>query len=135
MRLSVAPTTKPNAAATAAAAAAAAAYRLGCTVPTRPLSPLPLVPPCAPLARLPGRSPLTTQRTQREYIVEYLRLHLRIAGAARQGCTEVDRDPIFDAVPTLYRCACVKIVMSKRWLDWRSLSALVVAAPLVELVP
>lgn len=43
------------------------------------------------------------QRTQREYIVEYLRLHLRIAGAAREGCTEDDRDAIFDAVPTLYR--------------------------------
>lgn len=45
------------------------------------------------------------QRTQREFILEYLRLHLRIAGAAREGCKEVGRDPIFDAVPTLYRCA------------------------------
>ena len=41
--------------------------------------------------------------------MEYLRLHLRIAGAAREGCTEVDRDPIFDAVPTLYRCAAFRV--------------------------
>eukprot|EP00903_Cladosiphon_okamuranus_P016144 g14899.t1 len=66
---------------------------------------------CAPMLRADGRGVLDfvlrrftkAQRTQREYIVEYLRLHLRIAGAAREGCTEVDRDPIFDAVPTLYR--------------------------------
>ena len=53
--------------------------------------------------------------------MEYLRLHLRIAGAAREGCTELDRDPVFDAVPTLYRCAVCACVcarcacVSKRW--------------------
>ena len=36
-------------------------------------------------------------------MVEYLRLHLRIAGAARDGCADGARDPIFDAVPNLYR--------------------------------
>lgn len=60
------------------------------------------VPPI--LIRLPRTSiSHFSQRTQREYIVEYLRLHLKIAGAAREGCTEDDRDAIFDAVPTLYR--------------------------------
>ncbi|CAM9964248.1 unnamed protein product, partial [Scytosiphon promiscuus] len=66
---------------------------------------------CAPMLRADGPAVLDfvlrrftkAQRTQREYIVEYLRLHLRIAGAAREGCTDEDRDAIFDAVPTLYR--------------------------------
>ncbi|CAN0089626.1 unnamed protein product, partial [Ectocarpus sp. 8 AP-2014] len=66
---------------------------------------------CAPMLRSDGSGVLDfvlrrfskAQRTQREYIVEYLRLHLRIAWAAREGCAEGDRDPIFDAVPTLYR--------------------------------
>lgn len=45
----------------------------------------------------------SVQRLQRECMLEYLRLHLRIAGATREGCVKDDRDSIFDAIPNLYR--------------------------------
>ncbi|CAM9783719.1 unnamed protein product [Discosporangium mesarthrocarpum] len=66
---------------------------------------------CAPMLRRHGRGILDfvlrrfslAQRAQREFILEYLRLHLRIAGMTRGGCEAGEQDPIFDAVPNLYR--------------------------------